>query len=643
MSDVTIKKEIIKREIIKKEKGLSKEERAKIKRLEKRKRQKRNKAAQKKANWERKKRLEEARIKKAKNKTDEVEIEWISDRSIEYEENAVHYIKAFSKFQSVEAMLMDPKQLAALEEEEKKPKVEEIKAKMEDEDKKLAEEKKEEEVMSKKKRKKLRRLKIAELKRLVDQPDIVEEHDPNSADPRLLIFLKSVRNTIPVPVHWSQKRKYLQGKRGYEKRPFELPTFIAATGITQIREKQLQLGVERSMKQKARSKMRPKRGGLGIDYQVLHDAFFRHMTKPKNMSKYGELYFEGKEFEQKFKKFKPGYISDRLKRALNMQCRYRVVAQQGVAVQSLSDEGEWQDVTVLQYNTLVDWEDDNKDKDRIKVSHPAKGWILKYHKQTKQPLIQRLNVDSPPPWLISMQRFGPPPAYPEVLIPGLNAPIPPWCKYGFADGQWGKPPVGRNGRPLYGNPFGVWQPEELIQANQYEVPHWGAVEEVESEEEEESSEDEEDDQITTITGSGTTDPDSSTLTGVASATSFGPGTSSITSLSGLDIAEEINLRKKGIGTETPESTLATKQLYKVLEKQEHDAKQGIFGSSHTYKGLKTGSKKQDVGGVHLAINPEDIGNLDEKTIKRKFEEQQRLVEDEPSTKKGRRGEYDVRF
>lgn len=625
------------------EETLSKEERAKAKRIEKRKRQKRNKAEQKKANWERKKRLEEERIKNAKNKTNEVEIEWISDRSIEYEENAVHYIKAFSKFQSVEAMLMDPKQLAALEEEEKKPKIEEIKAKMEDDDKKIAEEKKEEEVMSKKKRKKLRRLKIAELKRLVDQPDIVEEHDPNSADPRLLIFLKSVRNTIAVPVHWSQKRKYLQGKRGYEKPPFELPGFIAATGITQIREKQLQLGADRSMKQKARSKMRPKRGGLGIDYQVLHDAFFRHMTKPKNMSKYGELYFEGKEFEQKFKKFKPGYISDRLKRALNMQCRYRVVAQQGVAVQSLSDEGEWQDVTVLQYNTLVDWEDDNKDKDRIKVSHPAKGWILKYHKQTKQPLIQRLNVDSPPPWLISMQRFGPPPAYPEVLIPGLNAPIPPWCKYGFADGQWGKPPVGRNGRPLYGNPFGVWQPEELIQANQYEVPHWGAVEEVESEEEEESSEDEEDDQITTITGSGTTDPDSSTLTGVASATSFGPGTSSITSLSGLDIAEEINLRKKGIGTETPESTLASKQLYKVLEKQEHDAKQGMFGSSHTYKGLKTGSRKQDVGGVHLAINPEDIGNLDEKTIKRKFEEQQRLVEDEPSTKKGRRGEYDVRF
>ena len=29
-----------------------------------------------------------------------------------------------------------------------------------------------------------------------------------------------------------------------------------------------------------------------------------------------------------------------------------------------------------------------------------------------------------PPWLIAMQRFGPPPSYPSLKIPGLNAPIP---------------------------------------------------------------------------------------------------------------------------------------------------------------------------------------------------------------------------
>lgn len=42
--------------------------------------------------------------------------------------------------------------------------------------------------------------------------------------------LQALRNTVPVPRHWSQKRKYLQGKRGIEKPPFKLPEFIEATG-----------------------------------------------------------------------------------------------------------------------------------------------------------------------------------------------------------------------------------------------------------------------------------------------------------------------------------------------------------------------------------------------------------------------------
>lgn len=37
-------------------------------------------------------------------------------------------------------------------------------------------------------------------------------------------------------------------------------------------------------------------GKLDIDYQVLHDAFFKYQTKP-NLSGLGELYYEGKEFE----------------------------------------------------------------------------------------------------------------------------------------------------------------------------------------------------------------------------------------------------------------------------------------------------------------------------------------------------------
>jgi Domain of unknown function (DUF382) len=34
--------------------------------------------------------------------------------------------------------------------------------------------------------------------------------DVTAADPKLLVYLKSYRNTVPVPRHWCQKRKFLQ-------------------------------------------------------------------------------------------------------------------------------------------------------------------------------------------------------------------------------------------------------------------------------------------------------------------------------------------------------------------------------------------------------------------------------------------------
>jgi len=89
--------------------------------------------------------------------------------------------------------------------------------------------------MSKKEKKRLKRISVAVLKQLVRRPDVVESWDVTAADPRLLVHLKSYKNTVPVPRHWNQKRKYLQGKRGVEKTPFDLPEFIAATGISKIR------------------------------------------------------------------------------------------------------------------------------------------------------------------------------------------------------------------------------------------------------------------------------------------------------------------------------------------------------------------------------------------------------------------------
>ena len=83
-------------------------------------------------------------------------------------------------------------------------------------------EEEEEAKMSKKQKKKLKRLSIAELKQLVSKPEVVEQWDVTAADPRLLVHLKSYRNSIPVPKHWCQKRKFLMGKRGVEKPPFQV-------------------------------------------------------------------------------------------------------------------------------------------------------------------------------------------------------------------------------------------------------------------------------------------------------------------------------------------------------------------------------------------------------------------------------------
>ncbi|SPQ27447.1 19efbf10-a6cb-4dd7-86c9-e1091edab9ed [Thermothielavioides terrestris] len=172
--------------------------------------------------------------------------------------------------------------------------------------------------LSKKKRKKLNKLSIAELKALVRNPEVVEWHDVSSSDPRLLVQIKAQRNIVPVPGHWSLKREYLSSKRGIEKPPFKLPKFIAETGITEMRDAVLEKQAEQTLKQKQRERVQPKMGKLDIDYQKLYDAFFRHQTKPE-LTRFGDVYYEGKEWEADYKVFKPGEISDALREALGMQ------------------------------------------------------------------------------------------------------------------------------------------------------------------------------------------------------------------------------------------------------------------------------------------------------------------------------------
>lgn len=80
--------------------------------------------------------------------------------------------------------------------------------------------------MSKRKLREMTRPTVAELKRRVKRPDLVEAHDITAADPDFLIHLKGIPGTVPVPRHWGRKRKYLQGKRGFEKPPFQVSRVV---------------------------------------------------------------------------------------------------------------------------------------------------------------------------------------------------------------------------------------------------------------------------------------------------------------------------------------------------------------------------------------------------------------------------------
>lgn len=255
--------------------------------------------------------------------------------------------------------------------------------------------------LSHKKMKKLLRPTVFELKRMTRRPDVVEWVDTTAQDPEFLVYLKSYKNSVSVPKHWSQKRKFMNLRRGSDRMPFTLPDFIEATGIAKIRAQMREREAGKLLKQRMRERMNPKLGKLDIDYQVLHDAFFKYQTKPK-MTAFGDVYHEGKENELKMRVYRPGQLSDELKRALGMP----------------------------------DY--------------------------------------CPPPWLINMQRFGPPPSYPNLKIPGLNSPLPDYA----ALSREGK------GGLNYGDPFNSMKNRLTGMDEDYGRKHWGDIE-PESEEEEE--------------------------------------------------------------------------------------------------------------------------------------------------------------
>jgi splicing factor 3B subunit 2 len=410
--------------------------------------------------------------------------------------------------------------------------------------------------LSKRARKEMNKLSIAELKAMVKKPELVEWTDVSSSDPRLLVSIKANKNVVPVPTHWSLKREYLSSKRGIEKPPFALPKFIAETGISEMRDAVLERQAEQTLKQKQRERVQGKLGKLDIDYQKLYEAFFRRQTKPQ-LTRYGEVYYEGKEYETNLKHLRPGELSDELKEALSMP------------------------------------------------------------------------PGAPPPWLINQQRYGPPPSYPNLRIPGLNAPPPPGASWGFAPGQYGKPPVDEFNRPLWGGDvLGTSMPEQALGPTHLGEPidrvTWGELraegeseDEQEEDEEEEEESDEEEEHEHDPSG---VDTSVSGLTSVM-ASEYG-GTESI--------AGEFTLRKQRKGTETEEPT-GPRSAYQVLPEQNIRAS-GFFGGERAYdlkaakKDMIGESKKRKAGDVEVSVDVDALtrdGKLNKEELQHVYNAQKK--------------------
>lgn len=366
--------------------------------------------------------------------------------------------------------------------------------------------------MSRRQLRELQRLSVGELKQLVRRPEAVELVDVASTDPRLLIHLKSYRNAVPVPSHWSQKREYLAHRRGREKPPYELPSYIADTGIASLRDAVSSSDASKTLKAKTRERAQPKLGRMDIDYQRLHDAFFRFQTKPP-LTTYGETYFEGKDGGSRARHRRPGDLSPALREALSIP-----------------------------------------------------------------PL-------APLPWLIAMQRHGPPPSYPHMRIPGLNAPIPEGAQWGFHTGGWGRPPLDERGQPLYGDVFGE-EAKHLQQEFAQDPPQrerWGEIEPTPDDEMESDSsdEDEDADEEQPVENE---DEDEPTVVMQPDEPSSGLETpSGIQSVpEGLETPAHIELRKQPAPMDD-EASGPPPSLYQVIPEREAGAEgRGFMGSERLY-------------------------------------------------------------
>ena len=351
------------------------------------------------------------------------------------------------------------------------------------------------------------------------KPETVDWTDTSAQHPKLLVNIKSARNVVPVPNHWSLKREYLSSKRGIEKPGFALPKFIAETGISEMRDAVLEKQADASLKQRQRERVQPKMGKLDIDYQKLYEAFFRRQTKPQ-LTRYGEVYYEGKEYETNLRHLRPGELSDKLKEALNMP------------------------------------------------PGAPPPWLINQQKvgpPPSYPAMKIYGLNAPPPpggeWGFHPGGFGKPPLNEQ------NQPLWGGDLFGYRPGQMGQPDE---------------KEEEKVRVEPVDKTVWGELQPLQEEEEDEEDEgddedeDGEDEDVGGASGLETPFGGTETPSGITSTVPTDFGTHSM--------AEEFNLRKARRGTETEESTYhrgPPRAAGQVLQERSIRA-EGFFGGERAY-------------------------------------------------------------
>ena len=132
--------------------------------------------------------------------------------------------------------------------------------------------------------------------------DLVDLADVTAPDPEFLMMLKDARNTIPVPIHWRQKSKFMSHTVDRDAdSAFEatvMPNWVLAMQINKAWEP----------------------GVRAIENFRLENLFKPFVAGHPNpeLSHFGDLFFEGKDSRARLRGFKPGQMSQRLRTALEM-------------------------------------------------------------------------------------------------------------------------------------------------------------------------------------------------------------------------------------------------------------------------------------------------------------------------------------